>query len=220
MSVLIRFIAEFCQKHLLEEKIFVVPSYQVRHQIGESLTKAGNSWVNLRFATLPSLAQEYAGMDVSQEDFRQISESSAIIILNKVFSTLLNEGRLDYFGGLKPSPGIIRALHNSLYALRMDGIKSEDLEPENFINETCGRIAIRADKYRPVKHARNVSCPVLLQICDHDSITPKSAALETVKKLGKFAEVKNYPIGHFDIYFGDNFEESVSDQLKFFKKHL
>jgi dienelactone hydrolase len=94
------------------------------------------------------------------------------------------------------------------------------LASENFINETCGRIAIRADKYRPVKHARNVSCPVLLQICDHDSITPKSATLETEKELGKFAEVKNYPIGHFDIYFGDNFEVSVSDQLKFFKKHL
>ena len=91
---------------------------------------------------------------------------------------------------------------------------------ENFINEACARIAIRGDKYRPVKHAGNVSCPVLLQICDHDSITPKSAAEETEKKLRNFAEVKNYPIGHFDIYFGDNFEKSVSDQLEFFKKHL
>ncbi|MGD8520765.1 MAG: acetylxylan esterase [Desulfobacterales bacterium] len=91
---------------------------------------------------------------------------------------------------------------------------------ENFINETCARIAIRGDKYRPVKHASKVTCPVLLQICEHDSITPKSAAEETEIKLGNFAEVKNYPIGHFDIYFGDNFEKSVSDQLEFFKKHI
>jgi RecB family exonuclease len=139
MNSLIWFLGEFCRGHLLEEKIFVVPSYQVGHQIGERLTKGGESWVNLRFATLPSLAQEYAGMDVSKGDVRQISQSSAIIVLNKVFSALLDEGRLDYFGGLKPSPGIVRALHQSLSALRMDGKKSGDLAVANFINEKKGQ---------------------------------------------------------------------------------
>jgi hypothetical protein len=139
MNSLIDFLGGFCGRHLLEEKIFVVPSYQVGHQIGESLTKGGRSWVNLRFATLPSLAQEYAGLGISERSLSQISESSAAILLNKVFSTLLDDGRLDYFGELKPSPGIIRALHNSLYALRMDGIKSNDLAPDSFINEKKGQ---------------------------------------------------------------------------------
>lgn len=94
------------------------------------------------------------------------------------------------------------------------------LTSEHFINEVCARIVIRSDKYRPVKHAKNVRCPVLLQICDNDSITPKRAAEETANKLRKYAEVKHYPIGHFDIYIGDNFERSVSDQLAFFQKHL
>jgi hypothetical protein len=40
------------------------------------------------------------------------------------------------------------------------------------------------------------------------------------KELEKYAEVKYYPIGHFDIYIGDDFEKAVSDQLEFFKKHL
>jgi len=92
--------------------------------------------------------------------------------------------------------------------------------PENFVNEACARILLRADGYRPVKHAKDVQCPVLLQICDNDSLLPKSAAVETEKALGKYAEVKHYPIGHFDIYIGDNFEKAVSDQLEFFKRHL
>lgn len=138
VNTLIRSLAKFCGGHLLEEKIFMVPSYQVGHQIGESLTKAGHSWVNLRFATLPSLAQEYAGLDLLQGDMSQISESSAVVLLNKVFGALLDDGRLGYFGELKPSPGIIRALHKSLYALRMDGIRSDDLAPESFINEKKG----------------------------------------------------------------------------------
>ena len=139
MNTLIQFLAQFCGEHLLEEKIFVVPSYQVGHQIGESLTKAGHAWVNLRFATLPSLAQEHAGLALSRKDMRQISESSAVILLNKVFRTLLAEGKLDYFGGLQPSPGIIRSLHKSLYALRIDGIRSDDLAPESFIIEKKGQ---------------------------------------------------------------------------------
>lgn len=94
------------------------------------------------------------------------------------------------------------------------------LVPDSFINETCARIMIRGDKYRPVKHAKNVRCPVLLQICEHDSVTPKSAAEETEQNLGKFAEAIYYPIGHFDIYTGDNFEKAVSDQLSFLKRHL
>jgi dienelactone hydrolase len=92
--------------------------------------------------------------------------------------------------------------------------------PDNFINEVCARILVRADKYRPVKQAKNVRCPVLLQICEYDSIIPKSAAEETEKQLGKYAEAIYYPIGHFEIYIGNNFSRAVSDQLAFLKKHL
>ncbi len=94
------------------------------------------------------------------------------------------------------------------------------LAPDNFINEACARITIRGDKYRPVKYAKKVRCPVLLQICDKDNLTPMSAAIETEKNLGEYAEIKHYPIGHFEIYMGKNFETSVNDQIDFFEKHL
>lgn len=94
------------------------------------------------------------------------------------------------------------------------------LAPDHFINEVCARILLRGDKHRPIKQARNVRCPVLLQICEHDSIIPKSAAEETQEHLGKYGEAIYYPIGHFDIYRGDNFENAVRDQLDFLKKQL
>lgn len=94
------------------------------------------------------------------------------------------------------------------------------LAPDDFINEACARINIRIDKYRPVKKAAKVSCPVLLQVCEKDIGTPTSLVEEAEKPLGKLAEVISYPIDHFDIYTGDNFEKAVNDQLDFFKKHL
>jgi len=94
------------------------------------------------------------------------------------------------------------------------------LASENFINEACARICIRIDKYRPIKHTPKVRCPVLLQVCDKDIGTPMSIVEKAEKRLGKLAEIIHYPIDHFDIYIGDNFEKAVSDQLDFFRKHL
>jgi dienelactone hydrolase len=92
------------------------------------------------------------------------------------------------------------------------------LVSENFVNEVCARVILRAHGFNPADHIKNIGCPVLIQICDYDSLAPISA--ETEKELRKYAEVKRYPIGHFDIYYGDNYEKAVSDQLEFFKKHL
>ncbi|MBA7643305.1 Quorum-quenching protein AidA [subsurface metagenome] len=97
----------------------------------------------------------------------------------------------------------------------------EELAPDEFVNEVCARILIRMDKYHPIKHTTKVRCPVLLQVCDKDIMTtPTSLVEKAEQRLGKLAEVIHYPIDHFDIYMGDNFEKAVSDQLEFFKKHL
>ena len=138
---------------------------------------------------------------------------------------LIMHGQRDYFRswfGLSPHKIPIVGKPGSIACLTSpDAYEAfRKTVPNNFINEVCARILLRGDKYRPVKHAQDVRCPVLLQICEYDSIIPKSAAEETEKKLGKYAEAIYYPIGHFDIYVGDNFEKSVSDQIKFLNKHL
>jgi len=95
-----------------------------------------------------------------------------------------------------------------------------ELAPDDFVNEACARIGIRMDKYRPISKISKIQCPVLIQSCDYDIALPFSVVEKAVKILGSQAEVIRYPIGHFDIYLGDNFEKAVNDQLAFFKKHL
>jgi fermentation-respiration switch protein FrsA (DUF1100 family) len=92
--------------------------------------------------------------------------------------------------------------------------------PETFVNETCARIVIRGDKYRSIKYAADVRCPVLMQVCEKDEIIPVSSARETEKLLGTYADARHYPIGHFDIYKGEHFERAVKEQLGFLQKHL
>jgi fermentation-respiration switch protein FrsA (DUF1100 family) len=91
---------------------------------------------------------------------------------------------------------------------------------DTYVNEACARILIRGDKYRPIKEAHKVRCPVLLQICTKDTLAPVRSVEETAQILGDLAEVKHYPLSHFDIYTGDGFNQGVQDQISFFQRHL
>ena len=142
MNTLISFLAEYCKAHLLQEKIFIVPSYQLGHQIGEVLTSKGHSWVNLHFVTLPSLAQEIAGVELSTRGVRQISKAASLFMLDKIFRNLKEEGKLDYFRELEASSGVVKAIHRSLFALRMVGLGSKNLSKNSFIKKNKGEEVI------------------------------------------------------------------------------
>jgi hypothetical protein len=93
------------------------------------------------------------------------------------------------------------------------------LPPDAYV-EVAARIALAVGFYRPVTVAHRVRCPVLVQICERDSVAPVAATERTVTALGDRAEVRRYPIGHFEPYFGEHFERSVSDQLEFLRARL
>jgi pimeloyl-ACP methyl ester carboxylesterase len=99
-----------------------------------------------------------------------------------------------------------------------DGYAS--LAPPGFVNEVCARAILRTQGFSPLKAARDVDCPVLLLACEKDNLVSLASVLETAENLGDLAEVKRYPIDHFDIYQGEHFERSVGDQLAFFTRHL
>jgi fermentation-respiration switch protein FrsA (DUF1100 family) len=94
------------------------------------------------------------------------------------------------------------------------------LAAAGFVNEVCARVLLESHGNNPIDHARYVRCPVLLQICEQDNLVSMGSGLRTAEILGDYAQVKQYPIGHFDIYVGEDFERAVGDQLAFFKKHL
>jgi pimeloyl-ACP methyl ester carboxylesterase len=94
------------------------------------------------------------------------------------------------------------------------------LAPPDYRNEVCARIGLKVGSYRPGKKAGKLPCPILIQICEKDSVAPATAAEAAAKRAGKRAEVRRYPIGHFDIYVGEHFERSVEDQVDFLTRHL
>jgi pimeloyl-ACP methyl ester carboxylesterase len=87
-------------------------------------------------------------------------------------------------------------------------------------NEVAARIALRAGTYRPGLQADRLPCPILIQIADRDAVAPIKAAQDAAWRATGRAEVRTYPIGHFDIYLGAPFEQAIADQLNFLRRHL
>jgi pimeloyl-ACP methyl ester carboxylesterase len=87
-------------------------------------------------------------------------------------------------------------------------------------NEVTARIGLNAGLYRPGKQAERLPCPILIQIADRDAVVPVKAAQDAAWRATGRAEVRTYPIGHFDIYSGPPFEQAVADQLHFLRRHL
>jgi pimeloyl-ACP methyl ester carboxylesterase len=87
-------------------------------------------------------------------------------------------------------------------------------------NAVAARIALQAGAYRPGLQAEELPCPILILIADSDSVAPVKAAQDAAWRATGRAEVRTYPIGHFDIYRGAPFERAVADQLHFLRRHL
>ncbi len=81
------------------------------------------------------------------------------------------------------------------------------------------RIGTRIGLYRPGRALRRPHPPTLLCVCEHDSVAPARATVRHADR-GRDVEVRRYPIGHFDIYWGDAFERAVADQLEFLRLQL
>jgi fermentation-respiration switch protein FrsA (DUF1100 family) len=87
-------------------------------------------------------------------------------------------------------------------------------------NEAAARLVLNAGRYRPGLQADRLPCPILIQIADHDAIAPPKPAQDAAWRATGRAEVRTYPIGHFEIYRGAPFEQAIADQLGFLRRHL
>ncbi|MCB0929445.1 MAG: alpha/beta hydrolase [Mycolicibacterium insubricum] len=85
--------------------------------------------------------------------------------------------------------------------------------------EVAARIALQIPRNFPGRHAKDVDCPLLVIVCERDTVAPAKQTKKHVAKAPK-GEVTVYDAGHFDIYVGEWFERNVSDQLDFLARHV
>jgi dienelactone hydrolase len=93
------------------------------------------------------------------------------------------------------------------------------IAPPQYINAVAARVGLQIPMYRPGRSASRVQAPHLYCICEHDSVAPAKGAHSAAQRAPQ-AEVRSYPIGHFDVYVGEPFEQAVADQTDVLVRHL
>ena len=73
--------------------------------------------------------------------------------------------------------------------------------------------------YRPIQYAEKVKCPALVIGAEEDNLFPPDGPLKMSRKM-KHATYVSLPIGHFDPYVGEPFEEVIVHMIDFLKTHL
>jgi len=91
---------------------------------------------------------------------------------------------------------------------------------KTFVNETCARLSLLPHAPDPIKSAEKVKCPVLFLTCGEDNLVSPTSHYRIVKVLGDYAEVVEYPIGHFDIYKGIHFDNATRAMVEFMDEKL
>lgn len=94
------------------------------------------------------------------------------------------------------------------------------IAPPDWVNEISLGWMLTLPLFRPNKMAKDLPCPTLFCIAEHDAVVPPMAVEDAAQRAGAKAQVCRYPRGHFDIYVNEGFEDSVRDQTAFFLKHL
>lgn len=94
-------------------------------------------------------------------------------------------------------------------------------DPADFRNEFCARAGLTLGTYMPSRSAKDVTCPLLVLTCAGDSVTPAAPARKMAEVAPQGRNIE-YPEqwGHFDIYVGELFEQTIKDQIGFLAEHL
>jgi RecB family exonuclease len=114
-------LASICRENVLREKILIVPSLAIGHQIADAVAHGGTPWVNLRAETVRTLADAVAGFAIASDGMTVLSRAQALALVERACDEAL-DSNTSYFAALKDRPGLHRAVQTSIDDLRHAGV--------------------------------------------------------------------------------------------------
>lgn len=87
-------------------------------------------------------------------------------------------------------------------------------EGSSWQNRAPARVVLKTAAYRPVAQAARVRCPVLVICAERDALIPARAVRRCATRIPS-CRLEALPVGHFDVYLGECFEEVVRMETEF-----
>ncbi len=139
MNKLLSSMADICQDYPLDEKVLIVPSYSAGHELCEALARTRGGWVNLYAETVGGLANKIAAEYLAGHNITLLNSTLATTIVEEVIRKLYRKKALCYFNKKEVYAGLVKALANTVFELRLYGVTSEKLNAADFVDPQKGR---------------------------------------------------------------------------------
>ena len=120
MNILLEQLARICRDRPLEEKVLIVPTWTVGHELTGALARRGVPVVNLRVSTIDSLAFDIASEVLIRSGKRLVSRAHSIALVET--ACLDTIGDRSYFAAMRSSRGLHRAMRATLNDLRRSAV--------------------------------------------------------------------------------------------------
>jgi alpha-beta hydrolase superfamily lysophospholipase len=95
---------------------------------------------------------------------------------------------------------------------------SKRVEPYSlWRNEVAARVLLQIPRHRPIRNARKVQCPLLVQVAEEETLLRNRPA-ESAARRAPQGTLRSYPgLDHFDVYWESGIDTVVADQVAFLR---
>lgn len=123
-------IARACQQYMFEQKWLLAPSHRIGNQWKDRLNLRGINTVNLKTATVKSVALRIVSEELLSLDLEFAANDRVVLVVGGVLEKLLEEEKLHYFCDVESIFGLAQLVAKSIGDLRMASV--ERFEPSSF----------------------------------------------------------------------------------------
>jgi len=218
----------YCAKYQIEDLREAVKFVRSRQDVDSNKIVLWGSSAGANYGTIIAAEDESIAAVIAQcgsfdhkEDMSRAFKEIGMFHYLKLFVHAQRDKGRSRFGlspHVYPAYGHIGTTAMINGAGAFEGIEKLAEESITFKNETCARLAFMPHDKDPLKVGYKIKCPVQIIVCQNDNLISPKSHVKLVDILKEKAFVLEYPIGHFDVYFGKYFDIITDNQIEFIEK--
>lgn len=210
MNVIFNQLAEIIDKHVLTEKILVVPSRRDGNLAISALVKRGKTVINTKVATFQDLANEYIDAYLIRHNKQLLLHEIGMQYVYEAFTHLKKDKKLTYFQDVQLTPSFIQAAYQTILDLKQVNVTLQNFPTEGFLKKEKADDLLKVFTYYEEKRNAN-------HYIDHADLF--AIAKEQITKMKSSTIYILFPHEAFDLIEKEFFESLTKDAKVYVLSH-
>jgi len=131
-------LADICRNNLYKDKLLLVPSYSVGHNIIETLSEK-TPVLNLKIGTIQGIAAETGIPLLSADNMTLADDNISRRIMFFIIYSMRQNNEFEYFTDILSTPSISNSIWNAVMEIKYACISCDNLDESSFVSAEKGR---------------------------------------------------------------------------------